>query len=95
MKVVVEILTGSLFNVEVGDDATLGDLKKEIATQQSLPEDRMMLMIGDDESRVVIDQEDGAALVDCGVQDGCHVYLFFNLPLEPPEGESDFRHVFT
>ncbi|KAK3184345.1 hypothetical protein Dsin_031631 [Dipteronia sinensis] len=45
MKVTVEILTGPLFNIEVGDDATIADLKKEIAAQQELPSDRLILTL--------------------------------------------------
>ena len=45
MKVVVEMLTGPLFNIEVGDDATVGDLKKQIASQQELPCDRLILIL--------------------------------------------------
>ncbi|KAK9922524.1 hypothetical protein M0R45_030986 [Rubus argutus] len=39
MKVVVENLTGTLFHVQVGNDATVADLKREIETQQKLPYD--------------------------------------------------------
>ena len=96
MKVVVEILTGNLFYIQVGNDATVGDLKKEIEAQENLPgdhrmRDRMILIVDHKNQNHLITEEDGASLVDCGVQDGYHIYLFFNLL----EGESPYHQVFT
>ncbi|XVF71457.1 hypothetical protein PTKIN_Ptkin12aG0039100 [Pterospermum kingtungense] len=93
MNVVVEILTGTLFYVQVNDDATVGDLKKEIESRENLPGDRMIMTVDDHHKNQnqVISEEDGTSLVDCGVQDGSHIYLFFSVP----EGESPYHHVFT
>ncbi|CAN1843726.1 hypothetical protein LINPERHAP1_LOCUS37227 [Linum perenne] len=84
MMVVVEIMTGTLFHVQVGDDATVADLKREIESQQKLPVDRMILLLGDDRL------DDGLALAECGVEDGSHVYLFFN----PVDDGSSHNFVF-
>ncbi|KAJ6683466.1 hypothetical protein OIU85_007179 [Salix viminalis] len=80
MKVAVEILTGTLFYIEVGNDATVADLKKEIGAQQKLPQDRLILFLDNKQTRLISseDQGDGATLVDCGVRDGSHIYLFFD-----------------
>ncbi|KAJ6371890.1 hypothetical protein OIU77_002249 [Salix suchowensis] len=80
MKVAVEILTGTLFYIEVGNDATVADLKKEIGAQQKLPQDRLILFLDNKQTRLISDQDqgDGATLVDCGVRDGSHIYLFFD-----------------
>lgn len=91
MKVVVEILTGNLFYIQVGNDATVGDLKKEIEAQENLPRQRMILVVDKNQSHPRINDEDAASLVDCGVQDGSHIYLFFS----HLEDESPYHHVFT
>ncbi|XWS75558.1 hypothetical protein CRYUN_Cryun01aG0100600 [Craigia yunnanensis] len=91
MKVMVEILTGNLFYIQVGNDATVGDLKKEIEARENLPGDRMIMIVDHKDQNHLITEEDGASLVDCGVQDGYHIYLFFNLL----EGESPYHQVFT
>lgn len=78
----MEILTGTLFYVQVENDATVADLKKEIESQQKLPCDRLILLLDDDESHLMMSQEqDEVSLVECGVRDGSHIYLFFN-PLD-------------
>ena len=81
MKVVVENLTGTLFYIQVGNDATLADLKREIEAQQKLPCDRLILILDNNCSRLMNTDGDGISLVDCGVQDGSHIYLFFT-PLD-------------
>jgi hypothetical protein len=81
MRVVVENLTGTLFYIQVGNDATLADLKKEIEAQQKLPCERLILILDTNLRRLMNDDGDGVSLVDCGVQDGSHIYLFFN-PLD-------------
>ncbi|KDP41157.1 hypothetical protein JCGZ_03651 [Jatropha curcas] len=92
MKVAVEILTGSLFYVQLGNDATVADLKREIGAQQKLPHDRLILFLDNNQSRFINNEDgDGASLVDCGVLDGSHIYLFFN----PPEDGSTHHFVFT
>ncbi|KAM3745065.1 hypothetical protein ACB098_06G098000 [Castanea mollissima] len=81
MRVVVENLTGTLFYIQVGNDATLADLKREIEAQQKLPCDRLLLILNNNCSRLMNVDGDGISLVDCGVQDGSHIYLFF-IPLD-------------
>ncbi|KAK7404919.1 hypothetical protein VNO78_05973 [Psophocarpus tetragonolobus] len=78
MKVVVENLTGTLFFIQVGNDATIGDLKKEIEAQQKFPSDRLILVPDVDHCPLMSMEEENASLVDCGIQDGSHIYLFFN-----------------
>lgn len=79
MKLVVEILTGNLFYIQVDDNATVDDLKKEIEVQENLTRDRMILIVDSkDENKLIIKEDDGASLADFGVQDGSHIYLFFN-----------------
>ncbi|CAL1412800.1 unnamed protein product [Linum trigynum] len=79
MKVVVEILTGSLFHVDVKDDdnATVADLKQAIASHQKLPFDRLILLQGDGGEEALLD--DDSPLADYGIHDGSHIYLFFKL----------------
>ncbi|KAF8016690.1 hypothetical protein BT93_H2037 [Corymbia citriodora subsp. variegata] len=87
MKVVVEILTGVLFSADVPGDGTVADLKREIGAQQKLPPDRLILLPGDtDRCHPIKDEEDGARLVDVGIKDGSHVYLFFK-PVDPDDDD--------
>ncbi|TKY66954.1 midnolin-A isoform X1 [Spatholobus suberectus] len=78
MKVVVENLTGTLFYIQVGNDATVEDLKKEIEAQQKLPCDRLILVLDADHCLLMSKEEENASLIDCGIQEGSHIYLFFN-----------------
>lgn len=78
MKVVAEVFTGSLFYVEVGEDATVGDLKKEIEKQENLPGNRLMLLL-DSDKRYLLDRDE-AALKYYGVEDSSHVYIIFKPP---------------
>ncbi|CAK7334145.1 unnamed protein product [Dovyalis caffra] len=94
MRVVVEILTGTLFYVQVGNDATVADLKKEIEVQQKLPQDRLILFLSNKQSHLLNEEADAASLVDCGVEDGSHIYLFFD-PLDHDDDESTDHLVFT
>jgi hypothetical protein len=87
MRVAVEILTGTLFYIQVGDDATVADLKKEIEAQQKLPQDRLILFLDNKQNHLINEEGDGASLVGCGVQDGSHIYLFFD-PLDTDESSS-------
>lgn len=91
MKVVVENLTGTLFYVQVGNDATVQDLKREIEAQQKLPCDRLILVLDADQSPLMSKEEERATLVDCGVQDGSHIYLYFN----PIDDEPNDQVMFT
>lgn len=80
MRVVVEVLTGALFYVEVSDDAKVSDLKREIETQRKLPADRLILFLNSHGTHLIAEAEDGVLLVDMGVQDEDHFYLFFKPP---------------
>ncbi|CAI9299444.1 unnamed protein product [Lactuca saligna] len=73
MRVVVEILIGKLFYIQVGNNATVLDLKKKIGAQEKLPVDRLILLMYEN-----LMNENESSLVDYGVEDGSHVYLFFN-----------------
>ncbi|XP_047978623.1 uncharacterized protein LOC125220500 [Salvia hispanica] len=75
MKLVAEILTGNLFYVEVGEDATVADLKKAIGKQENLPGDRLILLL-DAEERYSLDKDE-VFLKDYGVEDSSHIYVFF------------------
>ncbi|KAF7823124.1 putative ubiquitin superfamily protein [Senna tora] len=74
MKVVVENLTGTLFYAQVGNDASVADLKREIEAHQKLPYHRLILILDSDRCPLMNEE---SSLVDCGVQDGSHIYLFF------------------
>ncbi|KAM3304730.1 hypothetical protein P3S67_011596 [Capsicum chacoense] len=80
MQVVVEIMTGTIFNVQVGNNATVQDLKIAIHDQENVPGDRLILLldIGDDHLMMNDDQK---TLSEYGVQDGSRLYAFFK-PLE-------------
>ncbi|GMN58122.1 hypothetical protein TIFTF001_027230 [Ficus carica] len=87
MKVVVENLTGTLFFIQVGNDATVAELKREIEAQENLPCDRLILIPDAKDSHPISDDDDGASLVGHGVQDGSHIYVFFN-PLDDGSSQS-------
>lgn len=76
MQIVIEILTGKLFYIQVEEDATVADLKKQIGAQENLPHDRLILMLD-----ISIMNQNEASLVKYGVRDGSHLYLFFNSPV--------------
>lgn len=89
MKLVAEILTGTLFYVEVDEDASVGDLKKEIAKQQKLPLDRLIIILDADQQQqqkqnCLLDKVE-VGLKEYGVQDGSHIYVFFE-PLSRDDG---------
>ncbi|KAM1063704.1 hypothetical protein ACFX2A_028436 [Malus domestica] len=94
MKVVVENLTGTFFYVQVGNEATVADLKREIEAQQKLPYDRLTLILDTHSdnrycSRLMNDDVDGVLLVDYGVCDGSHIYVFLN-----PLDDGSTNHLF-
>ena len=91
MKVVIENLTGTLFYVQVGNDATVEDLKREIEAQLKLPCDRLILILDADCCPLMTRDGEKESLVDCGIQDGSHIYLFFN----PIDDEPTKHCVFT
>ncbi|RDX78882.1 hypothetical protein CR513_40767, partial [Mucuna pruriens] len=69
MKVVIENLTGTLFYIQVGNDATIEDLKREIEAQQKFPCDRLILVLDADHCPLMSKEEEKASLVECGIQD--------------------------
>ncbi|KAF7142100.1 hypothetical protein RHSIM_Rhsim06G0158900 [Rhododendron simsii] len=89
MKVVVEMLTGTLFFVQVSDNATVADLKREIGAQENLPHDRLILILGGDLTRLV--NENDISLVDYGIRDWSHVYLI----LAPLIGDGSSNNVLS
>ncbi|KAJ9177477.1 hypothetical protein P3X46_012693 [Hevea brasiliensis] len=91
MRVVVEILTGSLFYIQLGNDATVADPEREICDQQKLPQDRLILFVDNYQSRLIDEDRDGTSRIDCGIHDGSHICLFFN----PLEDGSSHHFVFT
>lgn len=83
----MEILTGSLFYIEVGDDATVADLKKEIAAKQEWPTERLIIVrdsagdedAEDDQNHLIIkDEQSEESLAGCGIKDGSKIHLFFH-----------------
>ncbi|CAI8616087.1 unnamed protein product [Vicia faba] len=91
MKVVVENLTGTLFYVEVENDGTVEDLKREIEAQMKLPCDRLIIILDDICWPLITKDDEKESLVNCGIQDGSHVYIFFI----PVDDESTQHFVFT
>ncbi|XAR68086.1 hypothetical protein NMG60_11003094 [Bertholletia excelsa] len=89
MRVVVEILTGPLFYVDVGENATVAELKKEIGSQQEVPTDQVILILyAGDLSRLIT--ENDLSLAEYGVGDGSHLYLFFH-PLNNGSSTTHFH----
>ncbi|KAG8389959.1 hypothetical protein BUALT_Bualt01G0033700 [Buddleja alternifolia] len=89
MKLVIEILTGSLFYVEVGEDATVANLKKQIGDQENLPTDRLILMLDAADQQRYLLVNDETSVKDYGVKDSSHIYLFFEPLNDEPGPESD------
>ncbi|KAK3008394.1 hypothetical protein RJ639_013606 [Escallonia herrerae] len=69
MKVIVEILTGKVFSIQVDKDTTVADLKREIEAQEDLPNNRLILMF---EGSLLNGNE--APLVEYGVGEGSHLF---------------------
>ncbi|KAK4727354.1 hypothetical protein R3W88_032271 [Solanum pinnatisectum] len=58
----------------------MADLKKEIRIQEKLPENHLILMLDTGHGDSIILNDHEISLVDYGVTDGSHFYLFFQLP---------------
>ncbi|KAK6792879.1 hypothetical protein RDI58_011960 [Solanum bulbocastanum] len=84
MQVVVEIMMGTIFHIQVGDNATVLDLKIAIHNQENVPANRILLLldIGDDH---LLMNDDQKPLSEYGVQDGSRFQLIF----KPFEAEKD------
>ncbi|CAA7049558.1 unnamed protein product [Microthlaspi erraticum] len=81
MKVSVEIITGTFIDTEVRENATVKELKEKIATDVKLSVKRLILVVGgEDERRMVMEDEDEMTLRDLGVIEDSHMYLFFKHP---------------
>lgn len=82
MKVSVEIITGTFIDTEVSENATVKELKEKIATEVKLSVKRLILVVkdGEESRRLVKDDEDEMKLIDLGVKEDSHVYLFFKHP---------------
>ncbi|CAN7006670.1 hypothetical protein IGI04_010263 [Brassica rapa subsp. trilocularis] len=82
MKVNVEIITGTFIDAEVNESATVQELKEKIATEVKLSVKRLILVVEDEEEsrRLVKDDEDEMKLIDLGVKEDSHMYLFFKHP---------------
>ncbi|PIA31920.1 hypothetical protein AQUCO_04700052v1 [Aquilegia coerulea] len=87
MRLVVEVMTGTLFYIQVDDEATIGDLKREIVVHEKVSLDRFILVNQD----YLMDHDNGA-LVDYGVHDGSHVHLCFT-PVD--DDGSNYQIFFT
>ncbi|KAL3639212.1 hypothetical protein CASFOL_017119 [Castilleja foliolosa] len=84
MKLVAEIITGTLFYIEIDEDATVRDLKKKIRKQENLPIDRLILMLDfDDQNHRFMDKDD-SSLKSYGIRDWSHIYIFFGPPDNDP-----------
>lgn len=57
MRLVVEILTGILFYIQLDNNATVADLKREIEAQQELPQDRLIRFLDNHQSHLIIYQD--------------------------------------
>ncbi|KAL7109034.1 hypothetical protein ACP275_06G150500 [Erythranthe tilingii] len=92
MKLVAEILTGSMFYIEVKEDDTVGDLKKEIGDQENLPTDRLILILDDFYNNRTFMDHNETPLKDYGVRDSSHIYILFE-PVDhidsPPSSPKD------
>ncbi|KAL6493116.1 hypothetical protein OROGR_032875 [Orobanche gracilis] len=77
MKLVAEILTGTLFYVEVEEDATVRDLKRKIENQENLPSDRLILILDTERQQRILMDKDQVPLKFYGARDWSRIYLFF------------------
>ncbi|CAN4093827.1 unnamed protein product [Withania somnifera] len=87
MQVVVEIMTGTVFHVQVGNDATVQDLKIAIHNQENVPGDRLILLLDTGGDHLMMN-DDQKSLSEYGVQDGSHLYALFK-PLEAEKDDDD------
>lgn len=82
MKLGVEVLTGSLFYVEIDEEETVCSLKKKIASKMEIEASRILLTHRD--GHLLKDDQCSLSEYDC--RDGSNIYLFFTTP--PPECSS-------
>uniref|UniRef100_A0A7N0TU88 Ubiquitin-like domain-containing protein n=1 Tax=Kalanchoe fedtschenkoi TaxID=63787 RepID=A0A7N0TU88_KALFE len=80
VRLTVEILTGSVFSVQVDPDGTVGDLKREIASKhESFSRERLIILkVEEGESSSILVNEETVPLHEYGVEDGSHLFLFFH-----------------
>ncbi|KAL9678058.1 hypothetical protein QQ045_015897 [Rhodiola kirilowii] len=91
-KLTVEMMTGSVIDVRVDDEATVADLKRQIvASQKNLPYERLIVLkVGEEDGGSCLMNDERVNLSEYGVGDGCHVYLF----LHPKEDMLDDENFF-
>jgi len=75
MRVVVEVIAGKLFYIDIEEEATVESLKKEIASKESLQESRLVLAHRNGE----VIANDQCTLKDYQVFNGTIVNLFFKI----------------
>ena len=78
MKLVVQNLTGSLFFVEVEDNAPICDLRSQITAHLcKLTSHRLIFIHDHDPERSISQGDDGISLVDFGLRlPHLHLFLF-------------------
>ncbi|KAJ6866205.1 hypothetical protein NC652_037685 [Populus alba x Populus x berolinensis] len=57
MRLVVDILTVILFYIQLDNNATGADLKREIEAQQELSQDRLIMFLDSNQSHLIIYQD--------------------------------------
>ncbi|WOK99735.1 hypothetical protein Cni_G08447 [Canna indica] len=82
MKLGIEILTGRFFYIEIGDEATVESLKKEIARKEEEEVEESRLLLMHSSGRLL--KDDNTALAKYGCRDGSILYLFFCPPGASP-----------
>lgn len=80
-------MMGTIFHIQVGDDATVLDLKIAIHNQENVPANRILLLldIGDDH---LLMNDDQKPLSEYSVQDGSRFQLIFK-PFETEKDDDD------
>lgn len=83
MKLGIEIITGRFFYIEIGEEETVGSLKREIANKEPFKESKFLLI--DKTGRQMADDQCKVLEYDC--HDGSILHLIF-VPIEssyPPD----------
>lgn len=77
MRLGIEILTGGFFYIEIGDEETVGGLKREIARKEKYEENGLLFM----HNNGCLMKDDQCSLAAYGCFEGCILYLIF-LPID-------------
>ena len=75
MKVTVEILTLKFFYTEIEENATVEELRREIATVGNFEDDRLVLV--HDDGKILKDEQQ--VLAECGVGEGSIVLFVLHV----------------